>query len=483
MTSSNRSFLGGFVASLLLAVLAACGGGGSSGTSDNTAVNQTPPPLAQTTATNYTGPITGFGSVVVNGTRFDVVGAAVATDDDTPLNASDLRLGSIVHVNGKSDDSAAGTASTITLTPALLGKIDSVDTPSNALIVLKQKVIVNDSTNYYDKPTASYITADKIVAGDYVEVHGLVQADGSFLATLIERRTAQAFYRVRGQISNLDTNAKTFAIGTLTVNYNAGAITGTLANAAWVRVKATTEVSGSVLTATAVRVQTGDGAGGLVAGVASTSSVKLKGIATGAPVSNIITLAGLSVNLANASYQGGSASAITTGTALEVKGTWDGTKLQARVVEFEGHRARTVNGGGKYELYGAVTSFTSKSNFVVQGVTVNASNVTSLPASLAVGTYLEIKGNMTNGVLVATSVQSTTSRSSSGDDTSGSNYEIYGTVSNYVSLADFYIGGVRVNASGARFEHGRAISNGRFVEAKGSTSASGIFIATKVEMK
>ncbi len=483
MTSSNRSLLGGFVASLLLTVLTACGGGsGSSTTSSATSSTAS----TQTTATNYTGPITGFGSVVVNGMRFDVVGAAVATDDDAPLNASDLRLGSIVHVNGKSDDSAAGTASTITLTPALLGKIDSVDTPRNALIVLKQKVIVNDSTNYYDKPTASYITADKIVAGDYVEVHGLVQADGSFLATLIERRTAQALYRVRGQISNLDTNAKTFAIGALTVNYNAAAVTGALINAAWIRVKATTEVSSSgVLAAAAVRVQTGDGAGGLVAGVASTSTVKLKGVATGAPVSNTITLAGLSVNLANASYQGGSASAITTGTALEVKGTWDGTKLQASVVEFEGHRTRTVNGGGKYELYGAVTSFTSKSNFVVQGVTVNASNVTSLPASLAVGTYLEIKGNMTNGVLVATSVQSTTSRSSSGDDNSGRNYEIYGTVSNYASLADFYVGGVRVNASGARFEHGSAsaISNGRFIEAKGSTNASGIFIATKVEMK
>jgi hypothetical protein len=331
----------------------------------------------------------------------------------------------------------------------------------------------------------------------------LVQADGSFLATLIERRTAQAAYRIRGQVSNLDTVNKTFSVGTLAVNYGTSAITGLLANSAWVKVQATTAPLLGVLTATAVLTQTaqaGGGASGLVAGVASSSVMKLKGVAAGAPIANNITLAGVNVSLANALYLGGTAAAIAAGTALEVKGTWNGSTLQATLVEFEGYRATNVNGGAAYELYGAVTAFTSNSNLVVQGVTVNASSVTGFPASIAVGTYLEIKGNMTAGVLTAMTAKYTAANTGvivggghgddgSGDDNHGggtfqtNSYEINGVVSGYVSLSDFMVNGVRVNASAAFFEHGGTVSNARFVEAKGNTNASGIFIATKIEVK
>jgi hypothetical protein len=498
-STSSASLL---AATVFASLMTACGGGGSNDSANNNNGNNVAA-LPQTTATSYTGPITGFGSVVVNGMRFSTVGSSIADDEGTSLNSSNLRLGSIVRVDGLSDNVASATAGSIVVTPALLGTVDSVDASNTFLTVMGRKVSVNASTNYYIAATGLYGTLAAVTTGSYVEVHGLVQADGSFLATLIERRTAQAAYRMRGQMTSLEAVNKTFVMGALTVNYSAATITGVLANSTWVKVQAASAPVAGVLTATAVLTQTaqvGGGAGGLVAGVASTSVVKLKGVATGAPIANNITLSGVTVNLANTLYQGGTVASIAAGTALEVKGTWNGTALQAALVEFEGFRASNVNGGAAYELYGAVTAFTSSSNFVVQGVTVNASAVAGFPANMAVGTYLEIKGNMAAGVLTATSIKYTAATTGvvvgrkdnddgSGDDNHGggtfqtNSYEINGVVSGYVTLSDFMVNGVRVNASVAVFEHGGTVSNGRFVEVKGSTNASGIFIATKIEVK
>lgn len=484
------------MASLLAILFTACGGGGSNSTNDTTS-------SPQSTATSYTGPITGFGSVIVNGMRFSTVGSSMTDDDDATLNSSHLRLGSIVRVDGLSDNVASGTASSIRVTPALLGNVDSVDESNTFLTVMGRKVVVNANTNYYNSATGLYGTLALITVGSYVEVHGMEQTDGSFLATLIEKRTAQAVFRMRGQIASLDTALKTFVIGALTVNYSTATVTGLLANNAWVKVQANAAPVAGVLTATAVRTQTekaGHGTSNLVIGVASNSVVKLKGVVTDLTSANSITLAGVTVNLANALYQGGTLTSIAKGTVLEVKGTWDGAVLQATLIEFEGFRSSNVNGGAAHELYGAVTAFTSSANFVVQGVVVNASGIAGFPASLAVGTYLEIKGNMTAGVLIATSVKYSTSSTGvvvgrkdnddgSGDDHHGGGtyqsnaYEIHGVVSNFMSLSDFTINGVRVNASAAVVEHGGTVSNGRFVEAKGSTNANGIFIATTIEVK
>ena len=57
-------------------VMTACGGGGASPGEDAPPVTQQPAGVAAT----YLGPISGFGSVIVNGMRFDTVGATMADD-------------------------------------------------------------------------------------------------------------------------------------------------------------------------------------------------------------------------------------------------------------------------------------------------------------------------------------------------------------------------------------------------------------------
>jgi Domain of unknown function (DUF5666) len=444
------------------AVLIACGGGGGKDSANNGSV-----------ASSYTGPITGFGSVIVNGMRFSSVGAGVADEDGTALNASNLRLGSVVRIEGSGDDTTlTGSATQIVAMPSMTGTVDSVNVVGNQLTVMGQTVTVNAQTNF-----VGYTALSGIAALDFVEVHGLQAANGTWTATLLEKKTNNAAFALRGTIANLNTVAKTFVLNALTVNYSGVTAPSALANGSIVKVKAITAPIANVLTATAVKTRTSASEHGLQSGTASAARVKLKGMAAAAPIANVISVSGVSVNLNAATFQGGTLASIAAGSALEITGSWTGSVLQASKVEFEGSRSSSA--GGNNELYGAVTSFTSLANFTVQGVVINASNVAGISASqLAVGTYLEVKGNMNSGTFIATRIEFKSS-----SVPTGGYYEIYGVVSNYLSLSDFTINGVRVNASAAYFEHGGTVSNGRFVEVKGSTNASGIFVATKIEVK
>ncbi|OYT92398.1 MAG: hypothetical protein CFE43_09035 [Burkholderiales bacterium PBB3] len=205
---------------------------------------------------------------------------------------------------------------------------------------------------------------------------------------------------------------------------------------------------------------------------------------------------------------GGSGSAPKAGDVVEAQGVWDGSKLKVSQIEFEGYRESQA--GFKNELYGNVSAYSSLSNFVVNGVTVDASAIPGLTASLLkVGSYLEVKGAMLGAVLKASKVEikngagtttgstanpdgvtTTAGSGSSNDDqkivvVSGGYYETYGAVANYKSLSDFTVNGVRVNASGAAIEHPERgpLRDGSFIEMKGSQNAAGVFVAIKLEIK
>jgi Domain of unknown function (DUF5666) len=444
-------------------LLAACGGGNNS--KDNYPAT-TGTGSGTQTASVYQGAITGFGSVIVNGVRFSTVGASLADNDAMSLTHNDLHIGTTVQIIGTSDDATgAGNATRIVVIRGLHGSISAIAAPE--LTVLGQRVVTSSTTAYQN---VTGLTA--LIIGDTVEAYGVRQADGSVLATLIEKKTLTGA-SLPGLVSNLDTVAKTFTINGLTVNYATALITGTLANGASVKVKATAAPIAGVLTATHIKVHNesaeygSQGAAGIL---------KIKGIASSAPLAGLVMISGTSVNVSNAVYRGGNS--IVAGSYVEVRGTWNGTTLMANQVEFEGYHATQV--GGNNELYGQISAYTSLSNFVVNGVNVDASTATGVTNGLTVGTYIEVKGNMVGNVLKATKIELQNSNTPS-----GGYYETYGTVSNFVSMASFTVNGMQVNASGAYVEHPErgAIANGRYIEMKGSQNANGVFIASKIEIK
>ena len=462
MKHKQKAFCWTALALASAVMLAACGGGGTTTAS------------ASAPATTYVGPVGGFGSVIVNGTRFSSLGATLKDDDGQSVNLNQLKLGMMVRVSGDADDATLlGTATQLEVVHGTRGTVTAVNTANATLTLMGQTVTTDTSTAYQGVANLAALTV-----GQSVEVYGVLQKDGSLLATLVEVKAITTL-SLSGVVANLNTSTSTFQVGTLTVNYTGVTVSGTLANGARVKVKAATGgLVGSVLTATTVQTLDGSSAWG----TAATANVilKLKGVAETVPDSKgLLNVSGTPVNVSNAVIEGGAA--IVAGQFVEVKGTWDGSTLQATKVELEGDRESKI--GGRNELYGTVSSV-SGNIAVVDGVTVDLSNATFSHGSLAqvaVGSYVEIKGDVVGNILQAHKVELKT-----GSAETGMSYEQFGQMSNFVSLSNFTLNGLKVDASTAVFEHGSltaSLANGVYLEVQGTLDSNGVFVASKVEIK
>lgn len=452
--------------------LAACGGGGGD------QVN-TPPVQPSPMSTVYSGPISGFGSVIVNGMRFETVGASLSDDDGSPVRLQDLALGMSVNIDGTVDDNTGrGRAKSLSLVHGNTGAITSIDRSSQTITVMGLIIKTNTATAY--KNVASF---SALAVGDAVEVYGTLQSDNTVLATLIEKETGTYTNRAVGRVSNLDTKAKTFKIGSLVVNYGTATVIGTLAEGRQIRVTATQGPVNNVLIANSIKVTDGAAYG---SSVASGTFLKIKGVAEAAPINGLLTVSGTRVNVAQATYEGGTS--IVAGALLEIKGTWDGTVLQASKVELERNDRDNDGYIDRNELYGSVSSITTsngKTLVVISGVTVDVTQAyfkNGSLAQLAVGVPVEVKGSVQGSVFIASKVEFKSGSNASPGDF---DYEQFGQVTDFVSVANFKVNGVRVDASNARFEHGTAanLANGVYVEIKGAQNAQGVFIAREVEFK
>ena len=446
--------------------LAACGGGSGDSSSIVT------PAANSSSAAVYAGPITGFGSVIVNGMRFDTVGAQIVDDDDNKeLKLQDLSLGMTVAVEGEANEATmVGKALKLAMAHGTAGSITAIDKTNLTLTLLGQTVKTSATTVF--KGVASLAA---LQVGDVVEAHGTVQTDNSLLATLIEKKTVPFTVRLMGRMSALDANAKTFQVGSLTVSFSAATVTGVLGDGKLVKVKATQGPVANLLAAASVKVAEG-AANGLP--VTAGAVLKLKGVAESSPVNGLLKVSGTPVDISKAVIEGGGT--IAAGQVLQVKGTWNGTVLLATKVEREG------DGSIRNELFGVVSSVstTGSQTFVtVNGVKVNVTGAAFEHGSLAqliVGSYVEIKGFVQGDVLVATKIEL-----KGGSGAQGASHEHFGVISSFVSTSNFKVNGITVDASGAKFERGTVanLANGVYVEVKGAQNASGVFVATDVEVK
>ena len=351
----------------LAAVVAACGGGGGGG-SPAAAI---PAAVAPSAATSYAqGVVSGFGSVIVGGVRYDDSKAGVVDADDNPLPLTKLGLGSMVTVDAGPVDRSSSTAAATRfhLSDEVLGQVASVDTTAQTLVVLGQTVTVNASTVFASSITSGLTQA---LVGTVVEVHGTAGAAGQITATRIEAAAAASSYHLRGTVAALDTTAKTFSIGAASISYAslaAADVPGTLANGLIVRVKLNTVQSGSNWVATALRgdkrVPAGSGAG--------STDTHIEGAITVFTSSAAFEIGGVKVDASAATFPDGSAG-IVPGARVEVTGTTNasGTLVAAKV---ELDDKPSAGGKRPLELHGALTALdTSAKTFLLRTVTVSYS--------------------------------------------------------------------------------------------------------------
>ncbi len=131
------------------------------------------------------------------------------------------------------------------------------------------------------------------------------------------------------------------------------------------------------------------------------------------------------------------------------------------------------------EVEGTITAFTSRSQFSVNGLAVDASGAT-VPPGLKLGDRIEVEGKLVNGVLVAKKVELEV-------ENDPLKFELHGTVSNLnTSARTFEVRGVTVDFSAAQFNNGTQtnLRDAVRVEVKGVVSAGGTRLkATRISFE
>ena len=192
--------------------LAACGGSSSSTPPPTTT---TPPPPVAKTGT-VVGPISGFGSVIVNGERYGTNGANFNIDGK-PGNQSDLKVGQIVTLKTSTDAQGNKSASSVSFKDAVQGEITAISLTPKRITVMGQNVVIRGSTSFDDDIDPNDING--LVVGDVVQVSGQFNGSGNIVASQIELADAAEGFELTGHVSGLDASGMTFKIRGLDVSF------------------------------------------------------------------------------------------------------------------------------------------------------------------------------------------------------------------------------------------------------------------------
>ncbi len=199
-----------------MTILGACSSGGDSTAPVAPPVVVTPPPAAQSdTFVTVSGEITGFGSVIVNGTRYDTDSARVRKNG-RDADLSDLSVGQIVAIRAKRNgEGQLPTALRVRYEEVLEGPVEAIATDGRSLTILGQTVFITDGTVFEDD-----LEFDAIQIDDVLEVSGSFTADGDIVASYVEiSDEVDGDYEVHGTVGALDSQAQTFRVKGLKVFY------------------------------------------------------------------------------------------------------------------------------------------------------------------------------------------------------------------------------------------------------------------------
>jgi hypothetical protein len=379
----------------LAAILVSCGGGSTSVAGVGSGG----------TGASFSGPITGFGSIIVNGVRIDDSSAQITLDDDRSGGGDlDLKLGMVVDVEGeRSADGTTGTAFKILTRSVLQGPISAIDAGQNRLTVLGVTVIITSRT-VFDGAGVTGLGA--LNANDAVEIYGIPDQQGKVKATRIERVPASSEVRMTG-IVQPGAGASTFRMNDYTVQYEPGDLMD-LPNGvtAGMRVRVKGSLSGTTVQASSVRLME------LAPSLKNSQHAEMEGVVTRFVSATEFDVNGIPVKLGPGVKVEGSAASVAVGRQVEVEGRIDNQVLVASNVAVEDDEQKGEKEDA-FEVHGdidgvdlAAGTFTMRRG----AITVKWDDNTrfdkgSLASRVAAGKKVKVKGKMNGNVLVASIVE------------------------------------------------------------------------------
>jgi len=473
---------------LLTILLSACGGSSGDSSTQTEIPPPTPPPPTEIQSTQTTGVITGFGSVFINGVEYETDSAEVSTDDDDSASESDLQVGMIVTLSGSvNDDGTTGSANAIHYSEQIKGPLESIDLAASSLIILGQTVVFDELTSL-----DNFILED-LLPGNCLEISGFLNADNNLYATRIEKEDDSCQLKVEGKITLLDTDANTFNLEEIVINYGTAEfidfVTADLANDLQVKVKGDlSSLIDDVFTISQIKLispeedhDDGDRRHleGIITSFDSTTSFIVNGI-------DIITDE-------NTEFEHGTVDSLILNVRVKIKGTYneDGSLLANEI---------RIHQRTQLKIEGLIQAIDLDAmSLTVHDVTFIISDQAKLKdesdhaerffniEDLIIGDFVEIKGFVDNkGNNIATKLK----RENESDDEAT---ELKGLVSN-IDSPNFMLVEVTVNTTENTLFEGltgddidqlmffEQLQDGMLVEAKG-TMVDGSFIAMKVEIK
>jgi len=325
----------------VVAIVAGCGGGVGSGGTGSFA----------------SGPITGFGSIIVGGVRFDDSLAEVEDLDGLRRGRDELRLGMTVEIDSTAITAGGATANRIRFESELSGLVGVVDVAGGSFTLLGQRVTV-DAATVFDEGLNGGLAG--LRTGDMVEVYAVFDsAQQRYRATRVEPASLARGLRLRGPALEVNTAAQTLRVGATSYSYaGAGGVPAGLAAGQFVRLR----LEADLLPAPRWVVRN---FGTALRPLADADGVKIEGLITAYTSPAAFNVNGRRVDASGTVPGAG----LGVGVRVEVEGNLRGDVLRATRVVIKSDDDVI---GREFELDGPIARVNAGgASFVLRGVTVN----------------------------------------------------------------------------------------------------------------
>lgn len=280
------------------------------------------------------GRITGFGSIYVNGVRYDVDQATFYRDGETVSGQDAFSIGEFVTVTGvPAADGSSSTATQVSFDSLLVGEVTAPSRDNVSVTVMGQIVNVDNLSVLHGLTQLS-----ELQVGNVVEVSGVRDAAGSITASSLSLRQQRypqdgSLLKLAGSITALQTDITTFRLGDLVVDYSTAQLEGfapgtILQNAQWVEVETRTALQGKMVLASKVRWKP------TRKEFPQNTRLEVEGIITAVESASRFSVNGQAVALqSNTRFDGLQAAELALNLAVEVEGVIDtnGTLQASRV--------------------------------------------------------------------------------------------------------------------------------------------------------
>lgn len=280
------------------------------------------------------GPITGFGSIYVNGIKFETDNASILLDNET-VAQSELKVGMIVKIRGEIDSNGeTGKALSINFEKNLNGPIDSIDLNLKQIVLLGRIVQVNELTVFHD---CDLLT---LTNGNVVSISGFTNSFGVLEATYIKFKEASFIegednINIKGLISSLDTVNQTFKVQDLIISYRDAVFKNftkaDLTDNLLVKIKSNSAVVDGVLIPDEIQLKDKKIEGN------SGDDVKVEGLVTSIVSASLIMVNDQVVNIDNdTEFENGTVADLILNVKVEIKGRLNSSaQLQAEKIKIK----------------------------------------------------------------------------------------------------------------------------------------------------